>query len=75
MLTINYRYRIYPDTSQQEILSEWLETCRIAYNYALREIEDWCNSRKCWVDRCSLTQEYIISREQYLATQDGIDPN
>jgi putative transposase len=60
MLTINYRYRIYPDTTQQEILSEWMETCRIAYNYALREIKDWCNSRKCLVDRCSLTQEYII---------------
>jgi putative transposase len=60
MLTMNYRYRIYPDTTQQEILSEWMETCRIAYNYALREIKDWCNSRKCLVDRCSLTQEYII---------------
>jgi putative transposase len=60
MLTMNYRYRIYPDRTQQEILSEWMETCRIAYNYALREIKDWCNSRKCLVDRCSLTQEYII---------------
>jgi putative transposase len=60
MLTMNYRYRIYPNTTEQEILSEWMETCRIAYNYALREIKDWCNSRKCWVDRCSLTQEYII---------------
>ncbi|WP_370589476.1 RNA-guided endonuclease InsQ/TnpB family protein [Tychonema sp. LEGE 07203] len=57
---MNYRYRIYPDTTQQEILSEWLETCRKAYNYALRELKDWCNSRKCLVDRCSLTQEYII---------------
>ncbi len=57
---MNYRYRICPDTTQQEILSEWMETCRIAYNYALREIKDWCNSRKCLVDRCSLTQEYII---------------
>jgi putative transposase len=37
-----------------------METCRIAYNYALREIKDWCNSRKCQIDRCSLTQEYII---------------
>jgi putative transposase len=60
MLTMNYRYRIYPDPAQQEILSEWMETCRIAYNYALREIKDWCNSRKCLVDRCYLTQEYII---------------
>jgi putative transposase len=64
MLTLNYRYRIYPDTTQQEILSEWQETCRIAYNYALREIKDWCNSRKCQVDRCSLIQEYIIPADK-----------
>ncbi|OAB62457.1 transposase [Leptolyngbya valderiana BDU 20041] len=60
MLTMNYRYRIYPDSAQQETLFEWMETCRNAYNYALREIKDWCNSRKCPVDRCSIEQEYIL---------------
>jgi putative transposase len=69
MLTMNYRYRIYPDATQQEILSEWMETCRIAYNYALRELKDWCNSRKCWVDRCSLTQEYIIPADAPFPSQ------
>lgn len=57
---MNYRYRIYPDSAQQETLFEWMETCRNAYNYALREIKDWCNSRKCPVDRCSIEQEYIL---------------
>lgn len=60
MLTINYRYRIYPNTSQQDTLFEWMETCRIAYNYGLREIKDWCNSRKCQIDRCSIEREYIL---------------
>lgn len=60
MLSINYRYRIYPDATQEQQLIEWMEISRGAYNYALREIKDWCNSRKCLVDRCSLETEYII---------------
>jgi putative transposase len=60
MLTLTYRYRIYPDAAQEQMLLEWMEICRRAYNYALREIKDWCNSRKCLIDRCSLEQEYIL---------------
>jgi putative transposase len=60
MLTMNYQYRIYPTPTQQDTLAEWMETCRIAYNYGLREIKDWCNSRKCQIDRCSIAQEYIL---------------
>jgi len=63
MLTLNYRYRIYPDTTQQQRLGEWMETCRNAYNYALREIKDWCDSRKCSVDRCSIEREYILTAD------------
>jgi putative transposase len=60
MLTLNYRYRIYPSTAQQQTLVEWMEITRSAFNYALREIKDWCDSRKCAVDRCSLEREYIL---------------
>ena len=60
MLTFNYQYRIYPNQSQEEKLIEIMEVCRSAYNYALREIKDWCNSRKSPIDRCSLVSEYII---------------
>jgi putative transposase len=63
MLTITHRYRIYPDTPQEQQLLEWLDISRSAYNYALREIKDWCDSRKCSVDRCSLEKEYILSPE------------
>ncbi|MEQ8972122.1 MAG: transposase [Coleofasciculus sp. C1-SOL-03] len=63
MLTFNYRYRIYPDAATEQRLIEWMEICRRAYNYALGEIKDWCNSRKCLIDRCSLVHEYIIPAE------------
>ncbi len=57
---MNYRYRIYPDVAQQQRLIEWMEICRSAYNYGLREIKDWCDSRKCLIDRCSTEKEHII---------------
>ena len=63
MLTLTYRYRIYPDSTQEQQLIEWMDICRNAYNYALREIKDWCDSRKCLVDRCSIEKEYILSSE------------
>ncbi|HEY9610263.1 transposase, partial [Allocoleopsis sp.] len=59
-VVLNYTYRIYPDAQQEAKLLDWLEICRGSYNYALREIKDWCNSRKCPVDKCSLEAEYII---------------
>jgi putative transposase len=60
-LTLNYTYRIYPSQAQEVLLNEWLETCRVSYNYALRELKDWLASRKCPIDRCSLDKEYIMS--------------
>ena len=61
MLTMNYRYRIYPTSAQEQSLKEWMDVCCVAYNYGLREIKDWCNSRKCMVDRCSISHEYIMA--------------
>jgi putative transposase len=63
MITLTHRYRIYPDAIQEQMLVEWMEICRNAFNYELREIKDWCDSRKCLVDRCSLEKEYILSPE------------
>lgn len=63
MMTLNYTYRLYPDSSQVFLLNEWLETCRVSYNYALRELKDWIASRKCPIDRCSLESEYIMSAD------------
>ncbi len=60
MLTLTYRYRIYPSAQQELQMLEWLETCRRVYNYAVRERKDSINSRKCDVNACSLQSEYII---------------
>ncbi|WP_226591941.1 RNA-guided endonuclease InsQ/TnpB family protein [Microseira wollei] len=67
-LIMNYRYRIYPDASQEQMLLDWLEISRKVYNHALREIKDWVNSRKCSLDYCSLEQEYIIPASQPFPT-------
>ena len=63
MLVLNYRYRLYPNTQQIELLNEWLETLRVSYNYALRELRDWISSRKCSIDRCNLKAEYIMAAD------------
>lgn len=60
---MNYSYRIYPNDTQEQLLKEWMDICRVAYNYGLREIKDWCNSRKCMVDRCSISHEYIMAAD------------
>src|SRR4028119_1406780 len=60
MLTLTHRYRIYPDATQEQMFVEWMDICRSAYNYARREIKDWCLGRKCLIDRCSLEKEYIL---------------
>ncbi len=62
-MILNYTYRLYPDAKQIDQLNEWLETCRVSYNYALRELKDWISSRKCPIDRCSLEFEYIMSAD------------
>lgn len=62
-MILNYRYRIYPDAQQIELLNDWLETLRVSYNYALRELKDWIASRKCPIDRCSLESEYIMAAD------------
>ena len=67
-LIMNYCYRIYPDVTQEQMMLEWLEISRKVYNYALREIKDWVNSRSCSLDYCSLSAEYIIPVAQPFPT-------
>ena len=61
MLTMNYTYRINPTTQQQDLMLDWLETCRRLYNRCLRDLKDWLNSRKCSLYSCSINREYIMS--------------
>ena len=63
MLTLNYRYRIYPSLAQEARMVAWLEACRGVYNYAVGDRKDWIKSRRCAIDRCSLRSEYIVSAD------------
>jgi putative transposase len=65
---MNYCYRIYPDANQEQMMLHWLEISRNVYNYGLREIKDWVNSRKCSLDYCSLEREYIIPADKPFPT-------
>ncbi len=38
IITLTYRYRIYPRAAQQQELNQWLDICRNAYNYGLRQM-------------------------------------
>ena len=61
-MILNYRYRIYPDSQQNEQLNEWLETCRVSYHYGLRELKDWIASRKCPIDLEYVARKRDVSR-------------
>ncbi|MFP5271903.1 RNA-guided endonuclease InsQ/TnpB family protein [Coleofasciculus sp.] len=60
MLTLTYEYKIEPTIEQVAAIERYLEVCRKAWNYALRERKDWLNSRKSDLNACSLICEYII---------------
>lgn len=60
MLNLNYEYKLKLNKEQTSKVEFTLEGCRKVYNYALRERKDWINSRKCPINSCSLSREYII---------------
>ena len=63
MLNFTYEYKLIPTTAQRATLDLWLNICRKVYNFALRERKDWVNSRKCRIDSCSISREYVIRTE------------
>ena len=60
MLTRTFEFKLKPTTEQASLFEAWLIACRKVYNYALAERKAWVNSRKCAVNACNLSQEYII---------------
>ena len=60
---MNYQYRIYPSIEQEARMDSWLEMLRSVFNYALRERKDWVKSRKCAINACSLSGEYIMTAD------------
>ncbi|MFB8791198.1 MAG: transposase [Potamolinea sp.] len=63
MLTLTYEYKAIPTDEQVQLIEQTLTVCRKVWNFALRERKDWLNSRKCSVNACSITSEYIIAAD------------
>jgi putative transposase len=60
VLSLTYEYKAIPTPEQVQLIEHTLTVCRKVWNYALRDRKDWLNSRKCQVNACSITSEYII---------------
>ena len=41
MINLTYRYKLEPTKVQSQTMSDWLETSRKVWNYALGERKDW----------------------------------
>ena len=60
MLNLTFEYKAIPTPEQVQIIEQTLNVCRKVWNFALLERKDWINSRKCQINACSISQEYII---------------
>ena len=60
VLTLTYEYKAVPTNKQIQLIDHTLILCQKVWNFALREGKDWINSRKCRVNACSITSEYIV---------------
>ena len=60
METRTYEFKLKPTAEQVSIFESWLVACRKVYNYALSERKAWANSRKCEINACNISREYII---------------
>ncbi|MEW6496574.1 MAG: transposase [Cyanobacteriota bacterium] len=60
MLSLTYEYKAIPTPEQVQMMEHTLTVCRKVWNFALRERKDWLNSRKCQINACSISGEYII---------------
>ena len=60
MLNLTYEFKAIPTSEQIQLIEHTLTVCRKVWNFALRERKDWMNSRKCQINACSISGEYII---------------
>ena len=60
MLNMTYEYKLIPSAEQIAAIEKNLETCRLIWNFGLRERKDWFLSRKSPINACSIISEYIL---------------
>ena len=68
MFNLTWEFKLKPTATQIAVFEDWLEECRKVYNSALKERKDWYNSRKCQINTCSKSSEYIIPADGPLPT-------
>jgi putative transposase len=60
VFNLTLEFKLKSTATQIAVFEYWLEQCRKMYNYALKERKDWYNLRKCQINSCSKSSEYII---------------
>ena len=68
MFNLTLELKLKPTAAQIAVFEDWLEQCPKVYSYALKERKDWYNSRKCQINSCSKSSEYIIAAGTPLPT-------
>ncbi len=68
MFNLTWEFKLKPTAIQIAVFEDSLEQCRKVYNYAWKECKDWYNSRKCQINSCSKSSEYIIPADGPLPT-------
>jgi len=68
VFNLTWELKLKPTVAQIAVFEDWLEQCRKVYNSALKERKDWYNSRKCQINSCSKSSEYIIPADGPLPT-------
>ena len=68
MFKLTLELKLKPTVAQIGVFEDSLEQCGKVYNSALKERKDWYNSRKCQINTCSKSSEYIIPADGLLPT-------
>jgi putative transposase len=68
MFNLTLKLKLKPTVAQIAVFEDWLEQSPKVYNSALKERKDWYNSRKCQINSCSKSSEYIIPADGSLPT-------
>ncbi|WP_445250278.1 RNA-guided endonuclease InsQ/TnpB family protein [Microcoleus sp. OTE_8_concoct_300] len=68
MFNLTLEFKLKPTATQIAVFEDSLEQCPKVYNSALKECKDWYNSRKCQINSCSKSSEYIIPADGPLPT-------
>ncbi len=68
MFNLTLELKLKPTVAQIAVFEDSLEKCHKVYNSAWKECKDWYNSRKCQINSCSKSSEYIIAADTPLPT-------